>query len=188
MTAPQGDRMSKRGLTTPARLAADSARSVARHPIGSTARVVGFVKGSLEAAPRLVRHVVAPPSGPDPAGAGPAAPEQWPTAPPGPRTVPKPVPDPADLPEPVVIEGEAPAAGAVHHEPKVASRDAAHGRGAGDAEERSGFVDEVALDDEPAVRPTGGRSGGTPLLDPADAAAVRAEAATLRRGADPRPG
>ena len=183
--------MIQRDLSAVTRRAVTTATSAVRHPIGTTARVAGFVKGTAVAAPRLVRHAVAGPPDPGPARPAPPAAPTGPrpatasrAEPPGPRTVPRPVPASDDLPEPIVIEGEDPAAGeAVHHEPKVAGRDAAHGRGAGDVEARSGFVDELLADEaDPAGTPR-----DEPVLDPGAASAARSEAAMLRRAADPRP-
>ena len=185
--------MSKREVPTLVRRAVTSVGTVARHPIAGTARAVGLVKGSAVAAPRLVRHVVAgAPAEPVTASPEPTVAESPPASSGSPdvvpKPVPKPVPEPEDLPEPVVIsadEEDAPAA--VHHEPKVASRDAAHGRGAGDDEQRAGFVDEIPDDYETESPAVAEPASDEPLLDLGAARAVRREADTLGRAADPRP-
>ena len=181
--------MSKREVPTLVRRAVTSVGTVARHPIAGTARAVGLVKGSAVAAPRLVRHVVAgAPAEPVTASPEPSVAEPPAASSGSPDVVPTPVPEPEDLPEPVVIsaeEDDAPAA--VHHEPKVASRDAAHGRGAGDDEQRAGFVDEIPDDHETESPAVAEPASDEPLLDLGAARAVRREADTLGRAADPRP-
>ncbi len=135
--------------------AVSTAVSVARHPIGSASLAVGFARGVAEAGLDLVRG--GNPGVEEPEAAAPSAPvEQTPlTVVPDPRDeLPGPdlaafePPRPDDLPEPIVIEADdAPANSesgeAFHHEPKPASREAAHGDPGFDFEEADGFVEEI---------------------------------------------
>ena len=108
------------------------------------------------------------------------------TSPPHPRRL----PDPADLTEPAVIDGDAPTPEEVHHEPKAASRDSAHGGGPGDREEAGHYREEIAdtTDAEDAV-PTGDAqlADDEPLIEPGAGAAARNEEERMARAADPRP-
>jgi hypothetical protein len=162
-----------------------TAVSVARHPIGSTALVAGFVRGAAGAGIGLLRTTITgtsptpdsekPPAeapaeslAPEaeapteraPADEEPAEEERAEKEPETPtqaheREIPGPdlahfePPRPEDLPEPIVIVADDAPAGngefgePFHHEPKVASREVAHGEPGPDFEQADGFADEI---------------------------------------------
>lgn len=83
------------------------------------------------------------------------------------------------------------AADEVHHEPKAASRDSAHGGGVGDREEAGHYVEEIpkSTDGEDTDVPGAAQlvDDAEPLIEPGSGAAARKEADRFARAADPRP-
>ena len=196
---------------TLAQEAVSTAFSIARHPIGSAALAAGLVKGATEASVDLVRSTITGRT-PEPTErtertepTGPAqttATETTTQAPspiavvpeaddprddlPGPDVFAPEVPTPDELPEPIVIEAHDPLGEAVHTEPKAASRDSDHGGLAGDREEIEGYVEEIPEAVEQTPVWTSESGDDEPVLDSAEAKALRAEAEMLRKGADLR--
>jgi hypothetical protein len=142
-----------------------TAVTVARHPIGTAAQVVGFAKGVAGAGIGLVRPSqqvpeqrvnVSEPTTPDPMQPAPtekAAAQSTPVPErdlPGPDIVLAEPPEPGDLPEPIVIEGDAqpgPETGeAFQTEPKATTRAESIGGLAGDLLEADDEAED-ALED-----------------------------------------
>jgi hypothetical protein len=203
---------------TLARTGRTTAVSAVRHPIGTASMAVGLVKGAAESGVDLVRSTIsgsahAPTedrSAPVPA---PPVPEPAPRVAEDPRdNIPGPdlaafdPPRPEDLPEPIVIEAEPEAPGeAFHHEPKPATRGAAHGGPGADLEEVEASVEELVdpdVDVETPVGTTGAdvghnpdtaeadlqQPGTPPLLDPGTIHSIESESEILRKAADPDKG
>lgn len=148
--------------------AVGTAVTVARHPIGTTANVIGFAKGVAGAGIGLVRpshevpeQRVSEPVPAEPVSAEPASSEAASTEEsrpastperdlPGPDIVLAEPPDPADLPEPIVIEADDSPGPEVHeafhHEPHATTRSDSIGGEAGDVFEAVDEAD-VALED-----------------------------------------
>ena len=145
--------------------AVSTALGIARHPIGTASLAVGFTKGVAVAGIDLLRggsdepeveDTVAPST---PTLVEEPAPEPEPEVVetvedprdelPGPDLAHFEPPSAEDLPEPIVIEADdnpAPngeSGEAFHHEPKVASREVAHGESGTDFEQAEGFADEI---------------------------------------------
>ena len=184
-----------RTVGTLAGSATTSAASAARHPLRTTARVAGFAMGAVSGTAQVAYGLVrATPPASDTmplTESGTSAGSSSTPAPPTPAPVSISVPAP-DLPEPVVITGAAPTTDEVHHEPKAASRDSAHGGGAGDREEAGRYVEEIPNSSDggddllPGADQLVNDDPG-PLIEPGSGAAARKEADRLARAADPRP-
>jgi hypothetical protein len=183
----------RRTAGTLAGSASTSAASAARHPLRTTARVAGLAMGAVSGAAQVASGLVraTPPASDTMVSreSGTTAGSSSAPAPPPPASTGVPVPD---LPEPVVITGDAPTADEVHHEPKAASRDSAHGVRAGDREEAGHYVEELpsSTDDGDDVWPAAAQlvdDDPEPLIEPGSGAAARKEADRLARAADPRP-
>jgi hypothetical protein len=148
--------------------AVSTAVGVAKHPIGSASLAVGFTKGLAVAGVDLLRGESQAPAEDlvDETAEETAAPakptlvkEPEPEAVEDPRDE-LPGPDLAvfepptadELPEPIVITADDAAytngesGEAFHHEPKVASREVAHGESGTDLEQADGFTDEIPED------------------------------------------
>jgi hypothetical protein len=181
-----------------------------RHPIASAAYAAGVVRGIAGVGARVVtghHDRTEPTSGPTsrtaPHAAEPAQPSPKPTAPPtAPRTAPPTATEPDDVraPEPTPLHES------FATEPTATSRDSAHGRSGADAdidawaEEAADFDDDVDI--ETPVGTTGAgvgsnpdtaeadlqQPGTEPLIDPGTAKAIRSEAETLQKAADPDKG
>jgi hypothetical protein len=146
--------------------AVSTAVGVVKHPIGTASMAVGLAKGVAGAGLDLVRGGHADveqdealssdaPVSSDARTASEAPVEETRTVEhdprddlPGPDLAHFEPPAPEDLPEPIVIEADdAPTNGesgeAFHHEPKVASREVAHGEPGTDFEQAEGFADEI---------------------------------------------
>lgn len=141
-----------------------TAVTVARHPIGTAANVVGFAKGVADAGIGLVlptqtvpeqrvsEPVVAEPAPSEPEAAEESAPPPPAVEPdlPGPDIVLAEPPDPADLPEPIVIEADdrpGPETGETFWtEPKATTRAETVGGQAGDVLEADDEAED-ALED-----------------------------------------
>ena len=183
-----------RTVGTLAGSATTSAASAARHPLRTTARVAGFAMGAVSGTAQVAYGLVrATPPASDTmplTESGTAAGPSSTPAPPPPAPVSISVPAP-DLPEPVVITGAAPTTDEVHHEPKAASRDSAHGAGAADPEEAGHYVEGIrnSIDGEDAGVPGAAQQldDADPLIEPGSGAAARKEADRFARAADPRP-
>ncbi len=144
-----------------------SAVSVARHPVGTTARAVGVVKGVAEAGIGLVRGAgsvsEAPPAAPEHEEAVQEAAERAegrPEVPPEPELPEQRAEEPAGPPlrEPLPAapqrtpeEMATPPVEQFATEPKAASRDSAHGGQPGDREEIDGYVEEARPDTDAYV-------------------------------------
>ena len=137
--------------------AVSTAVGVAKHPIGTASMAVGFAKGVAGAGLDLVRgghsDVQESDVQEDEPTSSPASVQE--TLPveddprddlPGPDLAEFEPPRPEDLPEPVVIEADDAPGEAFHNEPKVASRDVAHGGPGTDFEEAEGFAEEIPED------------------------------------------
>jgi hypothetical protein len=166
---------------------AGRAAQAVRHPIGSAAYAVGVVRGIARVGARVVSGHG------DSAPAREAVQRQGPTQRPAPTAVPDdvPAPEPTPLHESFATE------------PTATSRDAAHGRSGADAdidawaEDAADFGDDVDIEtpvgttgadvgSNPATAEADLQQPGTePLLDPATAKAIRSEAATMQKAADP---
>jgi hypothetical protein len=190
----------------PAKLIERAATTTAhalRHPIASTAYAAGIVRGVAGAGVRALSghsDVDAPrrervESTPRPR-----------VAPQRPAPAAEPVADQAaeraDVPPPAPTPLHEPFA----HEPTATSRDSAHGRGGADADIDAWAEDATDLDDEIDVETPVGTTGadvgsnpdtaeadlqqpGTePLLDPGTAKAIRSEAETMQKAAEPDKG
>jgi hypothetical protein len=147
--------------------AVSTAVNVAKHPIGTASLAVGFAKGLASSGVDLVRASrTAEPEEATPAPAESSAATAEPVAEPAPEPVAAPAEDPRDeipgpdlaefepprpddLPEPIVIEADdtpvtnGESGEPFHHEPKPATREAAHGEPGADFEADEGFVDEI---------------------------------------------
>jgi hypothetical protein len=184
--------------------AASTAIHTLRHPISSAAYTAGVARGLVGAAV----HGVTVTGHDDQAGrtqvpSQRAASAEPHAAPPEPQRVPKPVPTADELPEPIVIEAEDEEPGeAFATEPKAVSRQSAHGGPSDTDAEIDAWAEEATradVDVETPVGTTGADVGHNPdtaeadlqqpltqpLLDPAEAKALRKEAETLQRAADP---
>jgi hypothetical protein len=179
---------------------ASGAASAARHPVATAGFVVGLTKGATTAAVEAVRRgregmpVPQQRSASEP-GSGDAA-----AAPVGERTRFGGLNTEAAPPR-------MPGGGGVQveHQPEPESRDVAHGDVPASAREVDSWAEEAAaseIDVETPVGTTGADVGFNPdtaeadlqqpdtepLLDPATAKAIRSEAETLQKGADPEKG
>lgn len=189
-----------------------------RHPIASAAYAAGVVRGIAGVGARVVtghhdhtEPTSRPTSGPTsrptsrnaPHAAEPAQPTPKPTAPPTAQpTAPPTATEPDDVPAPEPT----PLHESFATEPTATSRDSAHGRSGADAdidawaEEAADFDDDVDI--ETPVGTTGAgvgsnpdtaeadlqQPGTEPLIDPGTAKAIRSEAETLQKAADPDKG
>ncbi len=183
-----------------------TAVSILRHPIGSAAHAAGLVRGTAEAASQFVRgfsrrDAAAPadevliPSQRGPsldevrhvdAGSDSVTGTAVDAGIPKPQVVPKPVLSIDELPEPIVIEADDTPGEAFHTEPKAATRASEHGASAGADEELEDTYDaegdQVVWTSESPVPD----SVDEPLLDPAEAKAVRSESDVLIKAAERR--
>ena len=167
--------------------AVSGAASAARHPVAAASYAIGFAKGATSVTLDVVRHL---------REGAPAVPHQRaasePTTAPttGPTTAP-PAPEPTVTGERTnfgglnteAAEPRMPGGGGepMAHEPHAESREVEHGEAPLDPREEDSWLDEALPDedldlDEPDPEP---------LLDPATTAAVRTEAETLGKAADP---
>lgn len=188
--------------------AASTAIHTLRHPISSAAYTAGMARGLVGAAV----HGITVTGHDDEAGRA-AVPSQRAAsteqaaqpaaAPPEPQRVLKPVPTADELPEPIVIEAEDEEPGeAFATEPKAVSRESAHGGSSDTDAEVDAWAEEATrtdVDVETPVGTTGADVGHNPdtaeadlqqpltqpLLDPAEAKALRKEAEIMQRAADP---
>ena len=182
--------------------AVSTAFSIARHPIGSAALAAGLVKGATEASVGLVRTTITGRTPEETQPTEPTAhaatetteapsPVKVPVADdprddiPGPDVFAAEVPTADELPEPIVIQADDQPGEAFHTEPKAASRDSDHGGLAGDREEIEGYVEEIPDADEDTPVWNSETDDG-PVLDSAEAKALRAEAEMLQKAADQR--
>jgi hypothetical protein len=184
---------------------AGRAASPARHPVATASYAFGFAKGATTAIIEVARHLRAGPSVPQQRGASEPTTARRPS---GDRE--SPVPGERSRfgglhTEPAPPRAPGGGGEAFENEPRAESRDAAHGSAGPQPREVDSWAEEAAdaaVDVETPVGTTGADVGFNPdtaeadlqqpdtepLLDPGTAKAVRSEAETLRRAADPEKG
>ena len=194
--------MTSRRILGLAGQAVSGAASAARHPVAAASYAIGFAKGATSVTIDVVRHL---------REGAPAVPQQRGASEPD-TASPTPASEPTATGERTnfgglnteAAEPRMPGGGgeSFAHEPQAEARDVAHGDAADDPREVNFWTEEAAptdIDIETPVGTTGADVGFNPdtaeadlqqpdtepLLDPSTAKAIRSEAETLGKAADP---